>query len=53
MWRTAQSAPGEILCYRANLVGIDRDRLAPYAAWPRCRDTVASVARFATGVSGV
>ena len=48
-----RDAPGEILCYRANVVEIDGDRLTPYAAWPRCRDTVASVARFATGVSGV
>lgn len=50
---TAQRAPGEILCYRANLVTIDGDRMVPYATWPRCRDTVPSVARFATGVSGV
>lgn len=53
LWATAQHAPGEILCYRANVVRTDGDRLAPYAAWPRCRDTVASAARFATGVSGV
>lgn len=53
LWGAAQDTPGEIRCYRANVIGVDGDRLAPYAAWPRCRDTTASVARFATGVSGV
>jgi hypothetical protein len=51
--RAAQRSPGEVLCYRANVVRTDGDRLAPYASWPRCRDTTASPARFATGVSGV
>lgn len=49
----AQAAPDEVLCYRANIVQVDREGMAPYATWPRCRDTTSSVALFATGVSGV
>jgi len=53
LWAAAQRDPRSIHCHRASVVRIDGDRLAPYARWPHCRDTVASVARFATGVSGV
>jgi hypothetical protein len=49
----AQRHPDTIHCYRASVVQLDGDRLAPYDRWPRCQDTVASLARFATGVSGV
>ena len=44
--------PDVVSCYRANVVRLDGDHLAPYHSWPRSRDTVASVARFSTGVSG-
>jgi hypothetical protein len=45
--------PEAVSCYRANVVCLDGDALAPYQSWPRCKDTEASVTRFATGVSGV
>jgi hypothetical protein len=45
--------PDLVSCYRANVVCLDGDHLAPYSSWPRSKDTVASVTRFATGVSGV
>jgi hypothetical protein len=48
-----EARPDAVSCYRANVVRLDGDTLAPYDSWPRCRDTVASVGRFATGVSGV
>jgi hypothetical protein len=35
------------------VVVVSEGRIAPYDSWPRCRDTTPSVARFATGVSGV
>jgi len=47
------SHPEAVSCYRANVVRLDRDHLAPYDSWPRSRDTVSSVVRFATGVAGV
>ncbi|HLL61491.1 MAG TPA: glycosyltransferase family A protein [Propionibacteriaceae bacterium] len=49
----ARRHPQDIHCYRASVVRLDGDRLAPYDRWPRCQDTVGSLARFATGVSGV
>jgi hypothetical protein len=45
--------PEEVSCYRASIVTSVGGRIAPYDSWPRCKDTVASVTRFATGVSGV
>jgi hypothetical protein len=45
--------PQEVSCYRASIVTSFDGRIAPYGTWPQCRDTVASVTRFATGVSGV
>lgn len=45
--------PTAVSCYRANIVCVEGDKLAPYNSWPRCRNTVASATRFATGVSGV
>lgn len=50
---TARTAPDQVLCYRANVVQVDGEAMAPYATWPRCRSTESSVTRFATGVSGV
>jgi hypothetical protein len=51
--RAFSAHPDVVSCYRANVVRLDGDALAPYDAWPRSRDTVASVVRFGTGVSGV
>jgi hypothetical protein len=48
-----RAMPGTVHCYRASVVQVDGDRLAPYNEWPRCKDREANVARFATGVSGV
>lgn len=53
LWAAARSAPEIVHCYRAHVPLIDGDRIAPYAAWLRCRDTVASMANFATSGSGV
>lgn len=49
----AAAHPEQVNCYRASVVTVQGERLAPYVTWPRCTDTVASVTRFATGVSGV
>lgn len=46
-------SPDQVICYRANRIIVDGERLAPYASWPRCRTTRPSVAHLATGVSGV
>lgn len=53
LMRAATEHPGVINCYRASIVGMSEGRLLPYGCWPRCKDTHASVAHFATGVSGV
>lgn len=45
--------PTVVSCYRASRVVVIDGAVAPYDAWPRCTDTVASITRFATGVSGV
>lgn len=45
--------PTLVSCYRASCVTVIDGVIAPYGAWPRCTDTIASVTRFATGVSGV
>lgn len=49
----AVAHPEQVNCYRASVVTVQGEQLAPYVSWPRCTDTVASVTRFATGVSGV
>jgi len=46
-------APELVSCYRASVVKLLGDAIAPYDSWPRCKDVEASVTRFATGVSGV
>lgn len=48
-----EQRPDAITCYRANIVQLEPDRVAPYSSWPRCRTTDASCLHFATGVSGV
>jgi hypothetical protein len=48
-----RAMPEAVHCYRASVVRVDGDRIAPYDQWPRCKDREANVARFATGVSGV
>jgi hypothetical protein len=49
----AADHPAAVNCYRASVVAVTGGRLAPYERWPRCTDTMTSVARFGTGVSGV
>jgi hypothetical protein len=51
--REHTAMPDAVHCYRANVVRLAGEALAPYQQWPRCNDRVADVARFATGVSGV
>jgi hypothetical protein len=45
--------PEVVSCYRANVVTLAGDRVAPYDDWPRCHSTEPSLAHFATGVAGV
>jgi hypothetical protein len=45
--------PNEVSCYRASIVTSFDGRISAYDSWPRCKDTIASITRFATGVSGV
>lgn len=45
--------PDAVNCYRASIVALRAGHVAPYDDWPRCTDTVTSVSRFGTGVSGV
>lgn len=40
-------------CYRACVVTVVDDEIAPYAAWPMCRTVEPSLTHFATGVAGV
>lgn len=50
----AHSHPGAVNGYRVSVVGLeDSERIKPYDSWAWCRTTSASVAHFATGVSGV
>lgn len=45
--------PEVVNCYRASVVALRDGAIAPYVAWPRCKDVTTSPAHFATGVSGV
>lgn len=45
--------PEDVNCFWASEIKVDRDQLAGYLSWPNCRDTQASFAHFALGVSGV
>jgi hypothetical protein len=49
----SEAAPGQIHCYRAHRVGMAGQALKPYGSWERGGYGVASIANFATGVSGV
>lgn len=44
--------PGTILCHRASIVTASAGSVDPYSTWPRCRDTDASLAHFATSGAG-
>lgn len=48
-----RARPTEVHCYRASRVIVADGKIQPYASWPWCKDTTASVTHFATGVSGV
>ena len=49
----ASAYPDVVSCYRASVVATIDAKMAPYTSWPRCKSTTASLAHFATGVSGV
>ncbi|GER22677.1 hypothetical protein NCCP1664_11740 [Zafaria cholistanensis] len=53
LYRGYLEHPDAVNCHWASVVGVEEGGIAPYAGWARCRDTSASVAHFATGVSGV
>jgi len=49
----SEVAPHQIHCYRAHRIGLAEHGLKPYGSWHRGGYGVASIANFATGVSGV
>jgi hypothetical protein len=51
--RAHAAEPELVHCYRARLIRMSPEGLAPYASWPLVEDTQASHAHFLTGVSGV
>ncbi|GAA3693029.1 hypothetical protein GCM10023081_32990 [Arthrobacter ginkgonis] len=53
LYRGHRQHPDAVNCHWASVVGVAEGRIAPYTGWARCRDTSASTAHFATGVSGV
>lgn len=48
-----RSTPSQIHCYRAHRIGLTASTLNPYGTWERGGYGIASIANFATGVSGV
>lgn len=44
--------PGGVNCYRAHVMRLHQDRIAPYAEWQSCMSDKPSMLHFATGVSG-
>lgn len=47
-----RESPELVVAYRAHLIELDGEDLAPYAGWRSCDDDSASFAHFATSVSG-
>lgn len=45
--------PGVVNCYRAHVMRLVHDRIAPYKEWKSCTSDQPSVLHFATGVSGI
>jgi hypothetical protein len=45
--------PGVVNCYRAHVIRMLRDGIAPYKEWSSCRSDKPSMLHFATGVSGI
>jgi len=45
--------PESVHCYRARVVGMNGDRLAPYASWLDCATTTPSHRHFSIGMAGV
>lgn len=41
-----------VSCYRAHVMRLAGDQIAPYLSWTACRSTEPSACHFATGVSG-
>jgi hypothetical protein len=44
---------GVVNCYRAHLIGLLEDSIAPYSEWQPCTSEKPSMLHFATGVSGI
>ena len=45
--------PGAVNCYRAHVIGLLEDGIAPYSEWRSCTSDKPSMLHFATGVSGI
>jgi hypothetical protein len=45
--------PESVHCYRARVVGMNGERLAPYATWHDCSTTAPSHRHFSIGMAGV
>jgi hypothetical protein len=45
--------PGVVNCYRAHVIRLLEDRIAPYTNWKSCTSDKPSMLHFATGVSGM
>lgn len=50
--RSHQADPESVSCYRAHIVGLRDQAVAPYQSWRPCRTTAPSFLHFATGGSG-
>jgi hypothetical protein len=45
--------PTSVHCYRARVVTLSSDGMAPYSEWPLCQSAIPSARHIATGCSGV
>ena len=45
--------PASVHCYRARVVGMNGEQLAPYASWNECATTTPSHRHFSIGMAGV
>jgi hypothetical protein len=50
--RSHRDNPGNVNCYRAHVMRLERGAFTPYQTWLPCKSTYPSYLHFATGVSG-
>lgn len=51
--RGMQEHSGTINCYRAKVISLEGEEIAPYAQWEMCASSIPSVRHVATGCSGI